>query len=49
MSPRFPVVIAASTFAGLGLIGLGDAGGVEALLGPSLAAVTATIFVLIGR
>lgn len=49
MSPRFPVAIAAAAFAALGLVALGGAGGIEAILGPSLAAVIATIFVLVGR
>ncbi len=46
---RRPLVLAAAAVSVLGLAALGVLGGVEAVLGPALAAVTATIFVLLGR
>ena len=47
--PRLPLVIAASIISVLGLIALGVTGGVNAVLGPSLAATVAGIYVLLGR
>ena len=49
MTTKHPVALAAATVAALGLVAIGRLGGVEAILGPALAAITATIFVLLGR
>lgn len=47
--PRLPLVIAASAISVLGLVVIGITGGMNALLGPSLAAAVAGIYVLVGR
>lgn len=47
MFARLPLAIAAATVSVLGLLTIGLAGGVAALLGPALAAVTAAIYVLL--
>lgn len=47
MTIRLPLALAAFALSALGLLAIGAAGGIDAVLGPSLAAVTATIFVLV--
>lgn len=46
---KHPLALAALTCSLAGFAVLGLAGGLEAVLGPSLAAVVATLFVLLGR
>jgi len=49
MTVRLPVAIAAIIVTALGLVAIALSGGVEAIIGPSLAAIIATIFILAGR
>ena len=49
MTVRLPVAIAAIIVTALGLVAIALSGGGEAIIGPSLAAIIATIFILAGR